>query len=370
MGASEINVGQKGGSADAVLITHDHTQQGGKSNDDGGDYVPGGDGGGPRGTFGNMTNINTTGIDASGNVYRSGHNLPAPPNVSGTNANLPPYYRLAYIIKFSAGGSIEKGQKGEAGSTSGITINNVGNERLVTSTGASNSLDCEQYLTWDSTYEKLIATANNGYVHIHPGDGCVEIYRAGGVPFIDFKDNTGDDYDARIFANCPNQAISIVQNLSVSGSITKASGSFRISHPLVGLSTTKDLVHSFLEGPQCDNIYRGKIDLVDGVASINIDNKVGMTEGTFVALNRDVQCFTSNETGWTAVKGTVSGNILTITAQPGITTTGITTNNCTDTISWMVIGERQDPSIKESNLTDTDGNLILEPNQIPDPFLS
>ena len=84
-----------------------------------------------------------------------------------------------------------------------------------------------------------------------------------------------------------------------------------------------------------------------------------MTAGTFVALNRDIQCFTTNETGWTNVKGSVSGNILTITAQD---------NSCTDTISWMVIGERQDDGIIESNLTDSDGNLIIEPDTMNDVF--
>ena len=145
----------------------------------------------------------------------------------------------------------------------------------------------------------------------------------------------------------------------IPGSLSKISGSFRIPHPLVGLSTTKDLVHSFIEGPQCDNIYRGKIDLVDGTATVNLDTKSNMTAGTFVALNRDIQCFTTNETGWTNVKGSVSGNILTITAQD---------NSCTDTISWMVIGERQDDGIIESNLTDSDGNLIIEPDTMNDVF--
>ena len=81
-----------------------------------------------------------------------------------------------------------------------------------------------------------------------------------------------------------------------------------------------------------------------------------MTEGTFVALNRDVQCFTTNETGWTAVKGSVTGNQLTIIAQE---------NTCTDTISWMVIGERQDETVKSLDLTDNDGNLIVEPDKKP-----
>ena len=138
------------------------------------------------------------------------------------------------------------------------------------------------------------------------------------------------------------------------GALSKTSGSFVIDHPLDSKKDTHNLVHSFIEGPQADLIYRGKVDLVGGSATINIDTTIGMTDGTFVALNTGVQCFTSNESGWTAVKGSVSGNVLTITAQD---------NSCTDTISWMVVGERHDPIMKDSNTdwTDADGKVILEP---------
>ena len=146
-------------------------------------------------------------------------------------------------------------------------------------------------------------------------------------------------------------------DLEVVGTLTKGTDNFRIPHPLVGLTTTKDLVHSVIEGPQLDLIYRGKVDLVGGTATINIDTKAGMTEGTFVALCRDIQCFTSNETGWTNVKGSVTGNKITIIAQD---------NSCTDTISWMVVGERQDDNAKGATCTDNDGNLILEPDKRTD----
>ena len=142
---------------------------------------------------------------------------------------------------------------------------------------------------------------------------------------------------------------------AVSGALVKGSGSFKIDHPLPSLASTKILRHSFIEGPQCDNIYRGKVTLSSGTTTINLDTKSGMTEGTFVALNRDVQCFTTNETGWTNVKGSVTGNQLTIIAQD---------NTCTDTISWMVIGERQDPNIKTSAITDDDGYLIVEEDKV------
>tara|TARA_Y100001937_G_scaffold59867_1_gene82161 strand:+ start:2622 stop:4106 length:1485 start_codon:yes stop_codon:yes gene_type:complete len=142
--------------------------------------------------------------------------------------------------------------------------------------------------------------------------------------------------------------VTITGNLSATG--TK---SFKIPHPLVGLSTTKELVHTAVEGPQVDLLYRGKTTLVAGISTINIDTKADMTEGTFVAINRDVQCFTTNETGWTPVKGSVSGNQLTIVSQD---------NSCTDTISWMVIGERQDDNIINNEMTDSQGYLIVEPD--------
>tara|TARA_B100001057_G_C22498159_1_gene812957 strand:- start:95 stop:757 length:663 start_codon:yes stop_codon:yes gene_type:complete len=141
-------------------------------------------------------------------------------------------------------------------------------------------------------------------------------------------------------------------SVHISGALSKNSGSFRIDHPLPSKTSTHNLVHSFIEGPQADNIYRGKVNLVGGTVAVNIDTVAGMSDGTFVLLNREVQCFTSNETGWTAVKGSVSGNVLTITAQD---------NSCTDTISWMVIGERKDKHMYDTSWTDADGKVIVEP---------
>lgn len=140
-------------------------------------------------------------------------------------------------------------------------------------------------------------------------------------------------------------------NLAVAGAVSKASGSFKIDHPLDSKKDTHHLIHSFIEGPQADLIYRGTATLSSGSATVNIDTVSGMTSGTFVALNTNVQCFTNNETGWTAVKSSISGNTLTITAQD---------NSCTDTISWMVIGERDDVHMKDTNWTDENGRVIVE----------
>jgi hypothetical protein len=100
---------------------------------------------------------------------------------------------------------------------------------------------------------------------------------------------------------------STVHNVIIDGSLSKGSGSFKIDHPLASKKDTHHLVHSFIEGPQADNIYRGKgQSLVEGSATVNIDTVSGMSEGTYVLLNTNTQCFTSNESGWTAVKGSVA----------------------------------------------------------------
>jgi len=141
-------------------------------------------------------------------------------------------------------------------------------------------------------------------------------------------------------------------NVFVNGALSKNSGSFKIPHPLPSKNSTHALVHSFIEGPQADNIYRGVVDLVDGTATINIDTVSGMTEGTYVLLNTNTSCFTSNETNWDAVKGSVSGNILTINCQ---------NSSSTATVSWLVIGERHDQHMKDTDWTDSDGKVIVEP---------
>ena len=141
-------------------------------------------------------------------------------------------------------------------------------------------------------------------------------------------------------------------NATFGGSVSKGSGSFKIDHPLVGLTTSHHLVHSFIEGPQADLIYRGVVDLADGTATVNIDTAGRMTEGTFAALCTNVSCFTSNESDWTAVKGSVTGNVLTITAQD---------NTSTATVSWMVIGERKDQHMIDTEWTDDAGRVITEP---------
>ena len=82
-----VSMNQSGGSANAVLLSHTHTQTGGGTSDDGGSTVPGS-------TSGTQSNISNAGIDNTGTLKTDG-------SVSGTNANLPPFLALAFIIRTS-----------------------------------------------------------------------------------------------------------------------------------------------------------------------------------------------------------------------------------------------------------------------------
>jgi len=198
-----------------------------------------------------------------------------------------------------------------------------------------------------------VTETDNAYILFSQDGGLVEGYVGYGSGSNDFV--LGNEFagaTSLITNNLTRLSIDAGGAVTIGGSLSKGSGSFKIDHPLPAKTDTHHLIHSFVEAPQADNIYRGKVDLVNGSATVNIDTVAGMTEGTFVALNREVQCFTTNESNWDAVKGSVSGNILTIESQ---------NSESTATISWLVIGERQDQHMYDTDWTDENGKVIVEP---------
>lgn len=201
---------------------------------------------------------------------------------------------------------------------------------------------------------------SGGIMPIGAGDYLQEImfYGANSGPTVfTFKRQQWEAYtqDAAASNNYSGAAMTVNTGsgaVSISGSLSKGSGSFRIDHPLPELEETHQLVHSFIEGPQADLIYRGVVTLVNGRAEVNIDTAAGMTEGTFVALCREVQCFTSNESDWDPVRGKVTGNTLTIECK---------NTDSSASISWMVVGERKDKHMFDTEWTDDNGKVIVEP---------
>ena len=166
----------------------------------------------------------------------------------------------------------------------------------------------------------------------------------------------GGNDGATVLVSFQNSSGTQTASITNNGTLSKTSGSFRIPHPHPSKADTHDLVHSFVESNRAGLVYDGEVDLVAGSATIDMDELVGMTSGTWVLLTRDPHVFTSNETGWSPVRGTVSGATLTIECQD---------NTSTDTVSFMVVAERQDAHMTsaETEWTDDDGRPIIEPLQ-------
>ena len=144
--------------------------------------------------------------------------------------------------------------------------------------------------------------------------------------------------------------------LQIVGSIAKSSGTFDISHPLYP-GTSKRLVHSFIEGPRCDLVYRGTTTLVLGVGTVDINKECtydpigSMDAVTFEVLCTNPQVFLQNNSGFDKLIWSISGGTLTITSDDATSTA---------TVGWMVVAERADPFIKLWDRTDTNGLLITQ----------
>jgi hypothetical protein len=130
---------------------------------------------------------------------------------------------------------------------------------------------------------------------------------------------------------------------------------FLIDHPLQ--PTTKKLIHTAVESPRVDLIYRGTTQLKDGRAIVNIDRQcVGdescaMEDGTFEALCRDPVYYLQNTTDFNRLIGTIDKNLLTIISEDV---------NSIAIVNWMVVAERKDRDIVEATQTNDNGRLNTE----------
>jgi len=165
------------------------------------------------------------------------------------------------------------------------------------------------------------------------------------------------NYAIRLYSGSGVPVLQVTQG----GALSKCSGSFRIDHPLPAKTDTHYLYHSFVESPYADNIYSGHTALNNGIACVNIDCHSGMTDGTFEALNRCFRVFTSNESGWDPVKGSIVNNCVVICSC---------NTSSADDVSWLVIGERQDQHMYDTDWTDDNGKVIVEREKTPEDDLN
>ena len=198
-----------------------------------------------------------------------------------------------------------------------------------------------------------IASGTSGVAVIHFADGTTGDNQYRGI--IKYRHGSNNDM---IFSADATVSLTLTSSgATVAGALSKGSGSFKIDHPIPSMNDTHHLVHSFIEGPRADLIYRGTATLSSGWVQVDLNEEAGMTDGTWELLCRDPQAWIQNDTGWDGVRGSVEGGTLTIECQD---------TDSSDTVSWMVVAERQDQHIMETPWTDDDGRPILEPEKPDD----
>jgi len=172
------------------------------------------------------------------------------------------------------GGSVLLGRSNSASVTTTITNNKKTTfEASCTAAGGSNDTAIGVYGTSTTGYgvrgdSSALFAGVGGYAS---GEGSSGVYGestgANGFGLYGFASGTG------------GQALFADGNATVTGTLSKGGGSFRIDHPLD--PGEKYLYHSFVESPDMMNVYNGTVVLgSDGGATVELPD-------WFEALNRD-----------------------------------------------------------------------------------
>ena len=139
-----------------------------------------------------------------------------------------------------------------------------------------------------------------------------------------------------------------LSGLNVNGTFSATTKQFQITHPL---NENKWLYHTAIEGPQADLIYRGKLNLINGEGSSNIDISSRLTNGTFNALTRNPQLFLQNNDSFDRIKGKIeNGNVYVVSEN----------QNSSASVDWTVIAERCDTEILTGGTYGGDGKYRTE----------
>lgn len=186
------------------------------------------------------------------------------------------------------------------------------------------------YGTSGGTGVRGTSSEGNGvYGTISGGDGNgVEEYATGEGGYGVYGYATGSgDYSFGVVAFSENsEALYVDGDAEVTGTLSKASGSFKIDHPLD--PGGKYLYHSFVESPDMKNVYDGTVTLDgDGRATVELPD-------WFEALNRDYR----NQL--TAI-GDAAPN-LRISSKVADGKFSIAGGKAGQEVSWQVTGIRQD----------------------------
>jgi hypothetical protein len=148
-------------------------------------------------------------------------------------------------------------------------------------------------------------------------------------------------------------ATTLIATGAISGTSLSISGpkTFKIPHPRPDLAATKTLVYGCVEGPRLELLFRGRTYMCFGRALVNLDVDSNQSTGTFESLARSPQCWASSDESFATVKARVVGNLLSLESEDP---------DYRGDVSWLVIAERNDPTIRASGDMDEDGRFRVE----------
>lgn len=153
-------------------------------------------------------------------------------------------------------------------------------------------------------------------------------------------------------------AAQVYGNLSVTGTLSKGGGTFKIDHPL--FPKEKYLFHGFVEAPQYDLIYRGVSNVKGGEVDVDLDEYFNMSPGTFAALTTNAEVITLRNRTFPRTfvwSGEIKGGRFRISSDDPDTN---------QEVCWLVIAERADSFVRDidPNCDRTTGKLIPEQSKV------
>ncbi len=169
---------------------------------------------------------------------------------------------------------------------------------------------------------------------------------------------TDSDMTFYVVQNATNTAMMSITGdsglVDVVNQFTAGTKTFKIDHPLD--PDNKNLYHMSIEGPRVDLIYRGVAQLVNGIATVDLNadsTSHPMMDGTFEALTQNaVVTSLQNQDGFDRVRpGEIDEALFDIICE---------NSSCNDKVAWVVMAERADPFIKSIERTDEEGRMIPE----------
>lgn len=268
------------------------------------------------GTFG--AEAGSAGIWGDGNDGGSG--------VKGQTSNPKAYGVAGFHLTNQGPGVYGQGSPGTAGiDTSG----NVNGNGVYGSSTAGSGVYGTSPLGTGVTGISTGGWAVQGISYANNGLGVIGVGYQGnvGVWGLAYGDPPGGDNPIGVYAEAyigDALALFAAGDATVTGTLSKSGGSFRIDHPLD--PANKYLHHSFVESPDMMNVYNGNVILgSDGKATVELPD-------WFEALNRDFryQLTSIGSLDPTCISRKISDGSFEIMGSPQ------------QEVSWQVTGIRQD----------------------------